>query len=610
MNPNLRTHTIRFIDCDSAIEAPEGETVLQSARRAGVRIVGQCSGRGVCDNCAMTVVSGTVVSVLEHAGEAAPARPAPEWVRACQVTPTSDCQVKIEPRALAQRAGIVVKEGHSVIACALKPVVKRYQATLVPASLGDTAADMDRLSGVMGSRTITRSDITALRQLSPLLRAHDWRLGVIVRDGECIGCRPAESPLLGLAVDFGSTNAAAFLVDLESGQSLAHLVIENPQGIYGSDVITRINHAVRTDNGSAELKTASVAALETFVREFCAVVAATPEDIVDVALCGNTAMHHLLLGLPVAQLGRAPFVPAVTAALDIKARDIGLHILEGAYIHTLPNVGGFVGGDHVAALLASESLWSPVATSLVMDIGTNTELSLIHHGEIRTASTASGPALEGGHISAGMRAAEGAIERVWLNDEGIGLQVIGGGEPVGLCGSGVIGTLAALIQAGIVDKRGSIRPDQRHVRKKAGQAEVELAPNVAFTQADVRAVQLAKAAIRAGIDMLLREAGLEEEDLDCLVIAGTFGTVIDIPQAITIGMLPLLPLDRFHQVGNAAGDGARMALVSADVREQATELARRCRHLELNTLQGFQKSFMNRIGFDMNSTTAVKGKSA
>lgn len=597
MSPAQRTHTIRFIDCDSSLEVSEGETVLQSARRAGVRIVGACGGRGVCDSCAITVVSGTVVSVGEYAGETAPCRPVPEWARACRVTPTSDCLVRIDPRALAPLGGITVKECRTVISCALKPVVRRYRAELAPATLGDSAADWDRLVEALEHGAIARGDIAALRQLSPMLRAQEWRLSVIVRNGEVIGCRPADRPLLGLAVDFGSTNAAAFLVDLESGLLLANLVMENPQGIYGSDVITRINHAVRTETGSNELKAAAVAALETFARELCAVVAASPEDIVDVALCGNTAMHHLILGLPVSQLGRAPFVPAITAALDIKARDIGLHILEGAYVHALPNIGGFVGGDHVAALLASEPLWSRAATCLVMDIGTNTELSLIRHGNITTASTASGPALEGGHISAGMRAAQGAIERVRLGDDGLELQVIGGGEPVGLCGSGVIDALAALIRAGIVDKRGSIRPDQRYVRTTTSLAEVELAPNVSFTQADVRSVQLAKAAIRAGIDMLLLEAGLAEEDLDCLVVAGAFGTVVDIPNAITIGMLPALPPDRFHQVGNAAGDGVRMALVSTEVREQAEELARRCRHLEFNTLPGFQKAFMGRIGF-------------
>lgn len=575
------------------MDTPEGETLLESARRAGVRIAGACGGQGCCGGCLVRVVSGTVAAVAKDAEEPLPG----QWVRACRVTPTSACSVEIHPRAAAPRAGDGAGEHSAVIACVPRPLVHRYRIEAVPASLGGTTADLERVAATLGGGIVTHSDLGALRQLPSLLRTHDWRLDAIVRTGELIGCRPAGRPLLGLAVDFGSTNAAAFLIDLESGRLLACLGLENPQGRYGADVITRIGHAVRTPHGTDELRQVSVAALESCARDLCAQVAAEPEDIADVAVCGNTAMQHLLLGLPVAPLARAPFVPTVTGALDVKARDLGLPVMAGAYLHLMPGVGGFVGGDHVAALLASEPVWSDAATTLVMDIGTNTELSLIHGGKIVTASTASGPALEGGHISAGMRAAAGAIDQVRLEAGELRCRVMGGGAALGLCGSGVIDALAAFIEAGIVDRRGSIRPDGRYVRKEGAQAEVALAPEVAFTQGDVRAVQLAKAAIRAGIDMLLQEAGLQEGALERLVIAGAFGAGIHIPSAVAVGLLPPLPPDRFRKVGNAAGDGVGMVLISADVREQAKRLARRCRHLELNTLPGFQKAFMGRIGF-------------
>jgi uncharacterized 2Fe-2S/4Fe-4S cluster protein (DUF4445 family) len=234
---------------------------------------------------------------------------------------------------------------------------------------------------------------------------------------------------------------------------------------------------------------------------------------------------------------------------------------------------------------------------MLIDIGTNTEISLIYKGSISTVSTASGPALEGGNISCGMRAAEGAIEKIWLGSDGqIMTQVIGGGHPVGLCGSGVLDVLNTLRKAGVITSRGYITPDKPNVRGNGGVQEFSLAPDVTVTQNDVRAILLAKAAIRAGQDMLLAEAGLQEQMLDKVVIAGAFGAYINVSSAIEIGLFPSLPIDRFSQVGNAAGVGVRMALVSSAVRDKAVKIAKRSSHIELNNLAGFQKTFISRIG--------------
>jgi uncharacterized 2Fe-2S/4Fe-4S cluster protein (DUF4445 family) len=347
-----------------------------------------------------------------------------------------------------------------------------------------------------------------------------------------------------------------------------------------------------------ELQTAASTAIAGLARDLCEAVAAAPADIVEVAVCGNTAMHHLLLGLPVSQLGRVPFVPAMCEAIDIKARDLGLAAAPGAYVHLLPNVGGYVGGDHVAVLLATENRWAKT-TTIVMDIGTNTEISLVHRDRITSVSCPSGPALEGGHIRAGMRAAEGAIERVRALDGRLEIEVIGTGAPaVGLCGSGVLDALAAMLELGILNRHGRICLGHPAVTEKGDRRRVLLAPGVAITQEDVRAVQLAKAAIRAGIDCLLREAALEENAIERVVIAGAFGAYIGLAAAVRIGLLPGLPLARIEQVGNAAGVGVRMALASAALRERARRLALRCDYLELGSLPGFQRVFMRRIGFE------------
>lgn len=586
--------TVRFANIGHEVEALEGETLLQCARRTGVRIVGACGGRGACGSCAVRIISGRVDFL--SATDSARGRPEPgaQWVRACLVRPLTDCVVEVAPRALAPvvRTDVAGAGGADV---PFAPLVRTRDVELVPAELAEAGGDLERLQAALGEATPCRADIDALQTLPEMLRGNGWRLRACVREGEILGFIPPGRRPLGLAVDLGTTNAAAYLMDMETGALLASLGIENPQVAYGADLVSRVNHAVRAREGRRELQAAATGAITALAAELCAAVGARPEEIVDIAVCGNTAMHHLLLGLPVAQLGWAPFVPAACAPIDVKARDIGISVLPGAWLHVLPNIGGFVGGDHVAALLATQERWSD-GTTLLIDIGTNTEISLVHRDAIVTASTASGPALEGGNISCGMRAAEGAIERVRFIDGEILTEVIGAVPPVGLCGSGVIDALAALSQAGIVDRRGRIVTGHPAVHEDDGRRAFLLAPHVAFTQEDVRAVQLAKAAIRAGIDLLLREAGLAEQEVGRVVIAGAFGVYLDIVGAVAIGMFPSLPPDRFEQVGNAAGIGVRLALASGTVRELARHLAARCRHLELGTRPDFQKVFLSRIG--------------
>ena len=350
----------------------------------------------------------------------------------------------------------------------------------------------------------------------------------------------------------------------------------------------------RSESADRELQATMVAGLKQLALELCESAAVSLEEIVDVVICGNTGMHHLLLGLPVASLARAPFVASSTSASDIKARELGLAFLPGAYVHLLPNVGGFVGGDHVASLLATQHRWAEAPT-IIMDIGTNTEISLVRDGEISTVSCPSGPALEGGNISCGMRAAKGAIERVAYVNERIECQLIGDGPAVGLCGSGVLDAIASLHRAGIIDGRGRIQFGHPAVEEVNGSRQCRLTEQVVLTQDDVRSVQLAKAAIRSGVDILLSDAGLDEQSIERFVIAGAFGVYVDILNALEIGLFPDLPEERFEQVGNAAGVGARMALISTAVRMQATELGARCQHIELNNQQDFQKAFLNRI---------------
>lgn len=601
MKPPEPWFQVRFDNLDRETQCNDGETIFHSARRAGVRIVGACGGRGVCGTCIVRIASGEFDVLGSESAGAGTAPRNKEWVRACLTRPVSDCVVEIAPRSIA--AVVRAEVGGQEVLITPDPVVRSRDVVLAPAIMGSggqgqgSGADADRVIDALRDDGAARIDLFALRELPGLLRGTGWRLQAMVRGDEVIGVRPCGSRSLGLAIDLGTTNCACFLVDLETGTRLASLGIENPQAAYGADLVSRVNHAIRSAAGARELQTAAITAIIGLARDLCESVAAAPRDIVEVAVCGNTAMHHLLLGLPVSQLGRVPFVPAMCEAIDIKARDLGLATAPGAYVHLLPNVGGYVGGDHVAVLLATEQRWAKT-TTIVMDIGTNTEISLIHRDGITSVSCPSGPALEGGHIGAGMRAAEGAIERVRAENGGLEIEVIGGdAQAVGLCGSGVLDALAAMLDLGILNRHGRIGTGHQAVRERGEQREVLLAPGVAITQDDVRAVQLAKAAIRSGIDCLLRQAALEEDAIERVVIAGAFGAYIGLAAAVRIGLLPALPLARIEQVGNAAGVGVRMALASAALRERARRLALRCRYLELGSLPGFQRIFMRRIGF-------------
>ena len=596
-------HSVRFAHLDRAISSQPGETLFQSARRQGVRIVGACGGRGTCGTCAVHVLEGEVEpgtqpSAIEELEETRPGRR--HWQRACQLRALSDCTLEVAPRSLAAIVRADVAGGADAEPLPLAPLVRSMALALEPASLADPASDVDRLRRALPGPEL-ELDLAALRELPGVLRAGGWSLCARLRGSELIGVAAPASPTLGLAVDLGTTNVAAFLIDLATGRRLASLAIENPQAAWGADVISRVNHAVRPAGG-ADLREGAITALQSLAHDLCLEVAASPGDIVDVVVCGNTAMQHLLLGLPVAQLGRAPFVAAVRQGLDVKARELGLAICPGAWIHVAPAIGGFVGGDHVTALLATRELWDRDATSLVMDIGTNTEISLVHRGRILSTSCPSGPALEGGHISCGMRAAEGAIERVALAADGsLALKVIGGKPPVGLCGSGVLDAMAVLHRAGMVDDRGRLDPAHPLVGERSGQRLAWLAQGVSFTQQDVRAVQLAKSAIRTGVELLLREAGLQAGAIDRFIVAGAFGAYLDVRSGLHTGLFPPLPAGRFLRVGNAAGLGVQRMLASGRARLDAAELAERCRYVELSTVAGFQDTFLQHIGFESST---------
>lgn len=518
------------------------ETLLEAARRAGVRIASACGGLGRCDSCAVRVEGDVPAPSPEDRELMDAAEIAAGWRRACATRPSGPCVVYVPARTAA--------------ACVAR--------------------------GQEGTRAVV-----PIAEPVFVSSGRDWRR----RDGTSV-VGPGRP--VGLAVDVGTTNLAASLVDLVTGEVLAKAAKGNPQGAWGADVISRLERATRGD-ARRDLARAVLSAVDELGAEL---TEGAPETIQEVSLVGNTVMQHLFLGLPVEGLARAPYRPAERDAVERPASEMGLTFAPGARARFGPNVGGFVGSDHVAALL--EVLADPPAEPwALVDVGTNTEITLSARGRRTAVSCASGPAFEGWRLACGVPAGDGAIERVRVNGSGVAVETIGGAPPTGLCGSGVLSLLAGLRQFGAVDARGALSRRNPLVRERNGEREVLLAERdpdrpLVFTQDDVRTIQLTKAAIRAGFDLLLAEHGLAEEDLGTVLVAGAFGRFLDLGAARAVGLFPNLADERFAKIGNAAADGAARLLACAAARRRAGEIARDVAHLEPASNRGFQKTFLRR----------------
>jgi len=577
------------------------ESILGCARRLGIGINNICGGKGTCHSCKIQVLRGEVSELTPNELKLFSSQEIRNgWRLACQVYPRGICKLNIPSESMATLQRIQI-EGED-LKVHFDPPTRAYHLHLAVPSLSEPTADATYLIEQVREKfniTPKKIDIDVLRILSERLRSWKWSCQLIARNDEIVGLIPESSQHLGLAIDLGTTKIAGYLIDLSDGRTIAAKGTMNPQISYGEDIISRINVAIKSPKEKAKLRKSVVEALNRLTVELCNEVNAATEWIAEAVIVGNTAMQHLLLGLPVKQLAIAPFISSVKDAFDIKARDIGLNISRGAYVYMPPNIAGYVGSDHTAMLLAAGVL-NKRGPIIALDIGTNTEISLINNGKISTASCASGPAFEGGHIKHGMRAAEGAIEKIQIINGNIQYQTINHAEPSGICGSGILDALSQLFLAGVVDESGRLARKHPLIRGLKGQREFVLveaekrngkAP-ITITQHDIRELQLAKASIRSGIQTLLAVNGYKDEDIKQIIIAGAFGTYINITSAVEIGMLPPLPVNTFHQIGNAAGIGAKLALISHKKRLEAHAIASQVKYIELANHPNFNKTFI------------------
>jgi uncharacterized 2Fe-2S/4Fe-4S cluster protein (DUF4445 family) len=593
------------------VEIEPGTDLLTAAQRAGVEIVASCGGLGICSTCRVRVIQGKVTPMtLTEEEELGRENIAAGFRLACQTIPLEDVRVEIPRESLVagQRVQVEGREG----TITLDPAVVAIDLDLTPPALDDLRADMTRVSDILAARSLPRlvAGPVLLSRLSLFLRAHQWKARIAVRitpqGSALVSVLPYGARIAGLAMDIGSTKLAVFLLDLESGAILSQAGVMNPQISFGEDVVSRIAYANKGDEERKQLQSRLVDTINQALAEFCAKEGICRDQIVDIVAVGNTAIHHLFTGLPVEPLGEAPYSPVQADAMYFPAAEIGLEAAAGAWVYLPPNIAGYVGADHISALIATRSYINNDHTSLLVDIGTNTEISLIHAGRVLSCSCASGPAFEGAHIRDGMRAAPGAIERIHISASSVRPVTIAAQPPVGICGSGILNAVAEMLDSTVINDRGVLNQKDGRVRQVNGKSEFLLVPSnetgherdIVVTRRDINEIQLAKGAIRGGLEILLKEAGIAPEQVDDYIIAGAFGTHLDLKSALRVGMFPCLGLDRFHQVGNAAGVGARQLLLSRAIRAEAERIVNIVEYVELTTYQRFHDVYVECMYFE------------
>lgn len=489
----------------------------------------------------------------------------------------------------------------------LNPSVKKAHVRIAGPTLSDVLPDSERLIQALrrsGDLPDLRIDPDLLPILPRLLRECEWDVtAVLPTPGQVCAIERGDttSQLYGCAVDIGTSKLVGVLVDLSTGKTLSTLFVENPQLVYGEDIMSRMSYAMKAHENSLQLKSSVLSAINQLLERSCADAGITPSQVYELVIVGNTAMHHFLLGIESRHLALSPYVPAVKGPLDLHAKDVGILAHPHANVHMPPLVAGYVGADAVADVLASGMRESD-ELSLLLDIGTNTELFVGNRNGIVSCSCASGPAFEGAHIRQGMKAVYGAIERVRIDSTTLNVEyeTVGGEKPVGICGSGMLDTVAELLRCRVIDSKGRFQKiDTRRLTEVAGDRAFVLAQAeetstgdpVMVTQRDIGEVQLAKAAIHTGCTILMRHAGVRASDLKRIYIAGSFGNYVNPANAKLLGLIPEVPTQIIRFVGNTAIAGAKMCLSSLEARNEAKRIGEQVKYIELGADANFSREY-------------------
>ena len=603
---------LAFSPSGREVRVPPGVSVFDAASWNGIAIDSTCGGHGTCKKCKIQVLDGSVPVHRLDVRSFTTAQLADGWRLACLAQATQDLKVEVPPLTTRPKAA-TLGVGRQVI---LRPAVQKRYVELTEPTLQDQRTDLQRVLDAIEDLELT-PDLHVLRRLPGVLRQADYKVTAVIVDEALIDIEPGDTTARRFAVafDLGTTTVVATLIDTATGTPAAVASMLNKQQPFGADVITRISASMMDPDAAVRLRDLAQATLAELTGEVLAEAGVEPHEVYEVALAGNATMTALVLGIDPEPLGVAPFVMTSRVLPTLLASDLGLALHTGARAVVFPALGAYVGGDIVSGMLAT-GMDRDKRTRLFIDVGTNCEIVLSDGDTIVSTAAPAGPAFEGGAIRCGMRAADGAVEGVRLDAEDVHLTVIGDVEAQGICGSGLVDAVSELVRAGLLDASGRFVPDER---------ALEIAPKVAdrmaaigqervfvlhrpepdsppeetvyLSQRDVRELQFAKGAIATGWTLLLEQLGLDQSDVQQVLLAGSFGSYLSPAAAVRIGLVPKIPVLRIVSAGNVAGEGAKMSLLSVRERAGALALLEEVTYVELSDRTDFNDRFIDLLAF-------------
>lgn len=594
---------VRYEPFDKSTRVPPGTTLFSAAHWIGLPIDSTCGGRGTCGKCKVQVLEGGAEITAADRKQLRPSELEAGWRLSCQAKVYEDTTVNV-PELLRVPKAATMGVNRLVL---LDPNVRKVYVELTEPTLEDQRSDVERLrDGLTAEGFDMKADLAVLRTLPGVLREAGFKVTAVLGGDQLIAIEPGDTheETYGVAFDLGTTTVVGTLMNLRTGMAEAVRSTLNGQAPFGADVISRISHGMQSAEAKLELRDAILTTMNGLLAGLYQGSGVDRNRVYEMVVVGNATMLHLLLGIDATPISMMPFTPTFREPLYLPARDVGLEIHPGGFIQTLPVIGAYVGADIVAGVVAT-GLAREDKLRVFVDVGTNGEIVLGSSKRVLCTAAPAGPAFEGSQIRCGMRATDGAIEGVTLTDH-VELQVIGGDVPPrGICGSGLVDVVAQLRLVGLLDSGGKLRsreevpehPLSDRLVTIDGVRAFLLADNVFLSQRDVRELQFGKGSIATGIKVLMDVMGVTAADVDEVLLGGSFGSYLNPESAKVIGLVPPVEVDRIISVGNTAGEGAKMSLLSFRERQVAFELPDKIEYVELSGRSDFNDSFVSVLKF-------------
>lgn len=568
------------------IKPSEDKTILQCIRELGIQLESPCNGKGICGKCKIRIKNGEVNKITKEEIDFLSKNEVENNIRlACLTIPKTLVEIELLNTSIEKDSKVLNSD--CILEIKNSPEIEVEEIFVKSTSLEKQESLEEKIGKICS--------IQALKKL-PIFQ--NKNVFIVKRNEKVIDIRK-DNKVYGVAVDIGTTTVAVSIMNLINGKVETSDGFINPQKTFGLDVLSRIHYGTENKNGVYEMQNIFIKKLQHSIEKLAYDVKINTESIYEIVLSGNSTMIHIVLGLPLNTLGKSPYSSIFNRSISVSGNDLGIKINDEGKIYCTPSVSTYIGGDIVSGVLASR-IYDSEKTILFIDIGTNGEIVLSYNGKMYSCSCAAGPALEGMNISCGMRAEKGAIDRIEINNDTVKINVIGGCKPKGICGSGILEGISKCIKKGVIAKSGRILTDNNIVEidlKGKRKICIDYENNIYITQSDIRQVQLCKGAILSGIITLFNQIGIEEDNIDEVIVAGQFGKYID-PESITgIGIIPMSLKEKIKYIGNSSMTGAKMCLISKEERKIMEDIANNISYIELSTCEGYEKLFTKCLQF-------------